>query len=95
MTTSARANARLEPEVAEELAKLRRITGKSTTEIIVAALRDYFRTTKSGQRHSETLLARLERVGFVGCTEGAADLSTHYKRAFGDGIARKSSRARR
>jgi hypothetical protein len=68
-----RIHARIDEALARKLPELRRWTGKSTTEVLVAALERYCAVV-GPTSDAATLLA-----GFVGCANGPRALSTNYK----------------
>ena len=69
-----RINARIDEELAEKLAEIKRITGQGTSTIIKLALDAYIE-----QLRVTTAAPALALREFVGCGEGDADLSTRYK----------------
>lgn len=86
MTASKRINARLPPELARKVAYLERRTGKSTTEVLLASIEQYY-----GAVVGEHGLADiLGRAGFVGCADGPTDLSASYKTDLVPSLARKA-----
>jgi hypothetical protein len=90
MTKSARAariNARLEPELQAKVDFLRRRTKLSATEIIKVSIDQYYQSVKrGGERGKKAMLLR----DFVGCGAADANLSTTYKRALADTLAKKT-----
>lgn len=80
-----RINARLDAELAGKLQELQQRTGKSTTEILQAALERYYDSMRSA-----TEPARLFE-GFVGCVEGPRELSSNYKAELGRSLKKKTS----
>ncbi|HEX5657146.1 MAG TPA: ribbon-helix-helix protein, CopG family [Polyangiales bacterium] len=85
---SSRINARVDDELAEKVEELRRITGKSASAIIKAALEAYFETVKGS---SETRPRRaLEQAGFIACANGEPNLSRDYKRELADSLRGKT-----
>ena len=81
-----RINARLASAQVRELEWLKRTTHASTTEVIKAAIRVYYRELNKGQTEPGRLL---REAGFVGCGEAEADLSQNYKDALGQDLATK------
>lgn len=81
-----RINARLEPAQAHELEWLKRTTHASTTEVIKAAIRVYYRELKKTQAQPGALL---REAGFVGCGEADPELSQNYKDALTQDLAAK------
>jgi len=70
-----RINARLPPRLAEKLSELQKRTGKSVTELLQAALEQYYDTSSATERPGELL------ADFVGCVDGPPALSSTYKKA--------------
>jgi len=74
---TSRINARLDDDLARKVEELRKLTGKSASAIIKAALEAYYEAARaSGDLQPKRAL---EQAGFIGCAEGEADLSTRYK----------------
>ena len=71
-----RINARLDEELAQKLDQLGKLTGKSATEIIKAALEAYCARSSLDEHGAMTVL---RASGFIGCASGDPDLSTRYK----------------
>jgi hypothetical protein len=84
--TGHRLNARLDRALARKLAFLCRLTGKSVTAVVKAAIAAYYDRLRGGSSAAEVL----ERTGFVGCAAGRRDLSTRYKAALSDSLAKKT-----
>ena len=82
-----RINARLPPEIARKLAYLRRRTGASTTEVVLASVERNFDAVSADEGDAA---AALREAGFVGCAEGPADLSGSYKSALTRSLGRKA-----
>ena len=82
-----RLNARLEADLARKLERLRRMTGKSVTAIVKAALEAYYDRLHDGKESAREVL---ESCGFVGCADGGPNLSTGYKAALRDSLAKKA-----
>ncbi|MEL6183325.1 MAG: ribbon-helix-helix domain-containing protein [Myxococcota bacterium] len=74
-----RINARIDPELAEKIERIRAATNASTTEIVRAALEAYYARFESDQRLAPH--AVFEAEGFIGCADGEAELSSRYKEA--------------
>jgi hypothetical protein len=75
MTTAARLNARLDGGVAKKLECLKQRTGRSTTDVVRRSIELYYDTVARGGE----ALQLLEQSGFIGCAEGARNLSERYK----------------
>lgn len=71
-----RISARLRPEIAYKLTRIREETGSNMSEVICRAIELYFAESVSSRDRGWEALSE---VGFVGCAEGDADLSTRYK----------------
>lgn len=78
---STRINARLDDELVARLEEIRRQTGKTLTEIVETALREW---TEKVARRTPTAAQAFESAGFVGSGEGdrhlARDAKTELKR---------------
>jgi hypothetical protein len=85
---SNRINARMDDELARKVEELRRITGKSASAIIKAALEAYFDSVKGGNAVRPRRV--LEQAGFIACANGGANLSRDYKRALRDSLSSKT-----
>jgi hypothetical protein len=70
---TSRINARIDEALATKLAELRRRTGKSTTEVLQAALESYYADVGATSDPGRLL------AGFIGCADGPRALSTNYK----------------
>ena len=81
---SERINARIGPELARKIERLRERTGKSTTEVLTASIEAYFERV-AAEAHPERLLE-----GYVGCARGAPDLSLTYKHELGVSLRKKA-----
>jgi hypothetical protein len=71
----ARINARLDEAMSQKLEALRKLTGKSTSDILKGALELYFQRASEQQ----SPLQIMKRHGFVGSAAGEPDLSSDYK----------------
>ena len=83
----ARINARLDDELAAQVEELRRLTGKTFTELVEAALRAYY-----AQLHEASArpAAAFRRAGFVGVGAGPRNLSRDYKKHLSASLGRKA-----
>jgi Ribbon-helix-helix protein, copG family len=81
MTT--RVNARIDEELAKKLDRLRRTTGKTTTEIVAVSIAAYYDAVTSSSD------AALLLAGFIGSGDAPEGLSEHYKSALGESLRRK------
>jgi len=86
-TKSSRINARLSPELARKAAYLERRLNLSTTEVIHRAIDRYYAEVSEEAGRAEEILAR---AGFVGCSEGPADLSRSYKEELARSLEKKA-----
>jgi len=85
MTT--RINARLDDALARQLDELRRMTGKTLTELVEAALTAYCaQLSKTSHRPFEAF----ERAGFVGVGVGPKDLARNSKKYLTRTLSRKT-----
>jgi hypothetical protein len=84
---SGRINARLDAALARKVAELCKLSGKSASAVIKAALEAYYERMASGSRNPK---AALEQTGFIGSASGAEDLSATYKEALNDSLPRKT-----
>ncbi len=82
-----RLNARLEPALSHKLQQLCRLTGKSVTAVVKAAIEAYYERVRSSEASPGEVL---ERSGFVGCAAGSPDLSARYKAALAQSVPRKT-----
>ena len=73
---SRRINARIDDGLAHEIERLGRLTGKSTSAIIKAALQGYGERVRSAAADPKRAL---QAAGFIGCAEGDPRLSIRYK----------------
>jgi len=83
-TTDVRINARLSGHDAIRFQAMLKQSGRSASELLREALREYHTSRAEPKRDPRELLA-----GFVGAGEGPADLSARYKAYLGDGLAHK------
>lgn len=82
---TARINARISDDVARKLERLRRRTGKSTTDILTASIEAYY------AKVTEEPVSVLDALGdFVGSGEGPRELSERYKDVLTEEIAKKA-----
>lgn len=79
-----RVNARLDEATQRELEQLQRDTGGSVTDVIREAIHRYYLQAAS-QAHT----VADDFADLVGCIDGPADLSTHYKAELLASLARK------
>jgi hypothetical protein len=86
MTGGHRINARLTPLVAGKVAALRRRTGKSTTEVIVAALDRYHSELEKG---GGTPASIMEQNGFIASASASKNLSRRYKTELATSLRKK------
>ena len=85
---SSRLNARVDDELARKLEELSRATGRSASSIIKAALEAYIESARQSGEVRPKLA--LERAGFIGCANGAADLSQSYKQSLAESVSSKT-----
>ena len=90
MTSSRRANVRLTPELADTLDALRRVSGKSTTEIMIAAMKDYATAFATQEIKPGDALRKLEEAGFIGSVMAPQNYSSNYKKTLQHSIAKKT-----
>jgi len=83
-TSDVRINARLSGQDAVRFQTLLKHSGRSASELLREALREYHSNRVEPKRDPQELLA-----GFVGAGEGPADLSARYKAYLGDDLAHK------
>ncbi len=84
---SARINARLPAEATRKVAYLERRTGKSTTEVVLTSIDNYYAVLTAEEGSAASVLAE---AGFVGCAEGPEDLSRSYKTELAVSLGKKS-----
>ncbi len=72
-----RLNARIDAELARKIEVLRRRLGASTTDVVRRSIEHLYRSEVEG---GPSAAAIVEQSGLIGCADGPADLSTHYKR---------------
>jgi hypothetical protein len=84
---AARLNARLDRELDQKLGYLKLRTKLSVTEIVKRSIERYYSEVKSQGGNARVLLTD---SGFVGCSEGEADLSSRYKQILADSFGKKS-----
>lgn len=82
---SVRINARVDKKLADRIAAIRRRTGKSLTEVIQESLARY-----CDSQTADSPAAILDGCGFIGCAEGAPELSTRYKDELRRGFGKKA-----
>jgi hypothetical protein len=80
-----RLNARIDDRLARLLGDLRRRTGKTTTEIVRTSIEHYHHEIVAAATAPAEALA-----GFIGCAEGASDLSRRYKEELTASLSRKA-----
>jgi len=76
MTKQDRINARLPEDVARQLEVLERMHGLTTTGVVMESIRRYYAASTEGTGPAAAIL---ERAGFIGVSDGPADLSSDYK----------------
>lgn len=86
MTNGVRLNARVNAALAEKIARIRRMTGATTTQVVCDSVKLYYETL-APKLHARQIL---ESTGFVGCAAGQEDLSSTYKARLTQTLARKS-----
>ena len=82
-----RINARIDAALAAKLGELQQRTGKSTTEIVEAALEQYYDTVRGADVPGRLL------EGFIGSADGPRDLSTNYNAELTRSLKRKRGAA--
>jgi predicted DNA-binding protein len=80
---TSRVNARLDPALATKLAELQQRTGLGTSALIQVALERYYESMRDAGGPAELLR------DFVGCADGARNLSTTYKADLGHLLEKK------
>jgi len=83
-TADIRINARLSGTDALHFQSLLQQSGRTASDLLRDALREYHASQRSSKRDPVELLA-----DFVGAGEGPEDLSVHYKRYLSEGLAHK------
>ena len=86
MSTAERLNARIDAELARKIARLRRLTGETTTQIIKDSVELYYEKVAARSAPPAEVLAA---TGFIGCAGGDADLSATYKARLTRSLGRK------
>jgi hypothetical protein len=81
-----RINARLDAELTRKIEALRKLTGRSTTDIVKASLESYYVATTQRASPAAAL------APFVGCAEGPRDLSEEYKSELTKSWSKKTGR---
>jgi hypothetical protein len=84
---SSRINARLDDDLAAQLEELRRLTGKTLTELVEAALRAY--CAQLGQAPKAPYEV-FRKSGFIGTGRGPRHLARDYKRELTKSLGRKT-----
>ena len=84
---TSRINARVSDELAKKLARLRKKTGATTTEIVTASLEAYYAQQMEPSSSPASLLE-----DFIGSAEGDMELSRQYKSSLTESLAKKASR---
>ncbi len=79
-----RINARISPELAEKVEFLRKRTGGSVMDVVVASIERYFEQVASAEQSGGLF------EGFVGCARGPANLSADYKQMLTEPIRKKA-----
>lgn len=80
-----RINARVDKKLADRIAAIRRRTGKSLTAVIEESLARY-----CDSQVAEVPGDILDACGFIGCVDGAPELSTRYKDELRRGFGKKA-----
>lgn len=88
MSKTERLNARVDPQLADKLAQIRRMTGANTAQILRASVELYHASLASELQPAARIL---ESTDYVGCATGDADLSATYKARLSRSLSRKSS----
>ena len=70
-------NTQIDPETNEKLTYIQQQTNQALTEILRAAINDYYQKLK--QKSKKTPFELLEESGFIGCCSVESDLSVNYK----------------
>jgi predicted metal-dependent hydrolase len=70
-------NAQFDLETTDKLAYIQQLTNKALSDILRAAIDDYYQKLKLKQR--KTPFELLEESGFIGCCSVESDLSVNYK----------------
>lgn len=83
---SRRINARIDDELAQQLAELCRRTGRTLTEVIEEALRDWSRDQQARSTAAELFTAN----GFIASGVGPSDLARDAKRHLTESLKSKS-----
>lgn len=86
MKKVARISARITLSASDKLKRIIEATNSNMSETIEKAIDLYF---AEAVKRSPGSWKQLEKMGFIGCGEGPADLSTNYKKYFLDGIEKK------
>jgi hypothetical protein len=82
-----RISVRLDPKSLEKLELIRQSTGQNLSEMLRQAIDIYYQqSNQDTPPSSETL----DRVGFVGCSEGPTDLAKNFKKYLSEGLRRKA-----
>ncbi|MFH2006553.1 MAG: ribbon-helix-helix domain-containing protein [bacterium] len=81
-----RINARIDAALAAKIELLRSRTGKTSTEVVRAAIERYYEALMDPAADPMRLL---EASGFVGCAEGDEELSADYKAALAQSLEAK------
>lgn len=84
---STRLNARIDDDLAEQLQQLSRQSGKTLTEIIVAAIRAW---TRQELRKRTSAAEVFTKAGFVGSGKGPRDLARNSKQYIARSLKRKA-----
>lgn len=82
-----RINARLPPDLARKAGYLERRLNLSTTEVIHRAIERYYDQITEESCSAEEICAS---EGFIGCAEGAPDLSGSYKAELTRSLGKKA-----
>ena len=84
---STKINARLDEELARQVARVQLRTRKGMTQIVKESLARYCATELAEDRPP---LDALRNAGFVGVAQGSADLSSRYKSELGTSLHQKT-----
>lgn len=88
MTNGGRLNARLDREMEQKVAYLRRRTGLDTSDVVRASIEHYYEVVRAGGAGARELL---EASGFVASGSGPVDLAERYKEHLTASLRRKHS----
>lgn len=92
MTAPLRLNARLDATLSDRLARAKKRSGKTVTQLVHEALEAY---CEKSEREASSAYQTLEELGLIGCADGPSDLSANYKAMLGESLEEKHSQKRR